>query len=353
MGDLRETLLFIEWIATFSYLELGLLNELKFITKKGKKKNPQERAYGVLYLSYFSMWVWKLFADYYAPNFEIRALFLFLGLICQLSLAISFVFLISTVKKNIRKVFPILILFLIFDILIFLNQLPLRVIQLFSISISFMFLLIFLYYLWNIFTNNELRKAFPFYFFIFFFSFGFLITGQFLVNDRAIELFGIEVRFLGDIFQIIGVFFLYSFLTFLPPFTEFDWTEKIHQITIMNKGGLHIYSKKFKMAEGRIDENILSGFMTTIQMMLEKMTMIKDVTVINREGVSVIMYPGNTITGIIFSSEELNSLKTLLKILVNKLETIYSIILKKWDGDLLVFKPIDKICNSIFNFKEN
>jgi len=98
---------------------------------------------------------------------------------------------------------------------------------------------------------------------------------------------------------------------------------------IMNKGGLHIYSKKFETAEGRIDENVLSGFMDTIQMMLEKITNIMDITVFNREGVSVIISPRNIITGLIFSIEELNSLKILLKIFMDKLEKIYNNILRE------------------------
>ena len=185
--------------------------------------------------------------------------------------------------------------------------------------------------------------------FIKFFS-GFLLLGFgfLLTTDVMANILGLTARFYGDVFQIIGVIILYFFFTTLPPLSEFNWHDKIESIYLMGKSGIPIFARSFKEEDKEAFEMVVPGALTTIQMMLNEITRMDEISVIKKANNITIILPSKSLTGVIITKLELNSLKVLLEKFVNKVENIYSHVLSNWNNKMEVFKPIEAIYESIF-----
>jgi len=116
----------------------------------------------------------------------------------------------------------------------------------------------------------------------------------------------------------------------------------------MHKSGLFIYKKSFREKTSPIDESVITGTLTTIKMMLEKVSDNDTFSIIKKKEKILIFQPGRFIYGVLICEEELESLKILLSKFINKIETIYSNILEDWDRNLNVFTPIEGIAKEIF-----
>ena len=71
--------------------------------------------------------------------------------------------------------------------------------------------------------------------------------------------------------------------------------------------------------------------------------------VIEKEGKVLITSQGKYITGVIIADQNLNSLHFLLKRLIEKVEFLYSNIVRDWDGTMEIFLPIENITQEIFS----
>ena len=75
----------------------------------------------------------------------------------------------------------------------------------------------------------------------------------------------------------------------------------------------------------------------------------KGISVIKKEGENILISHGNFVKGVLYTSEELNFPKIVLKNFVEKFETLYHNILKEdWKGDVNIFKPIETVANDLF-----
>ena len=101
-----------------------------------------------------------------------------------------------------------------------------------------------------------------------------------------------------------------------------------------------------------LSASVISGHIYAVQAILQKITEKKEITVINRENNTVIIYPGLYLNGIIISKENLISLRTLIERFVYRIEEVYSNVLKDWKGDLEIFKPIEQLYNEVFLFNK-
>ena len=116
----------------------------------------------------------------------------------------------------------------------------------------------------------------------------------------------------------------------------------------MKKTGPCIFSKIFYEQNKDLDRNIITGLITSINIMLEKVTRTKGISVIKKGKEIAIIYPGNYIIGVSFCKEDLMSLRRLLQRFVIKIEKIYGKILSESQGTESFFTPIEKICNEFF-----
>ncbi len=141
----------------------------------------------------------------------------------------------------------------------------------------------------------------------------FVILGYGLATDFAASIFGLEIRALGDLFEISGFFLLFLFFISIPSFSEYDWQDKINSIYITQKDGLFLFKRNFISAELSVDQNIVAGLLTSVKVMLQALTDKKGVSIIERENKIMIIYPSEFVNGIIICDEKLASLQILLK----------------------------------------
>ena len=351
-GPLKEPLLIIEWIIVFSFFELALIFLLRTRYKLKELKNLQEKAYIFIYFGYSFMWVFIIIADFYiSNNIYLRNLILNIGFLIQVLGALIFVYMIEKYKIFIRKfIFTkiYLCLAIIYGVIIFFFlDYAGRFSTIFWIIFSVCVILYFRALYKDFYIKRELGNIkFDFIKIII----GILITviGYQMSTRLISETFGLEYRLIGDIFQLIGLFFISWFLLSIPSFSEYDWQEKIDSVIIMHKSGLYIYKRSFRSDPNSIDESIITGTLTTLKLMLEKVTDQEDILTIEKKGKIIIIQPGKFIYGVIICDEKLNSLQILLRRFIERIETIYYNVLKHWNGNLNVFKPLDDISKEIF-----
>lgn len=341
----------MEIIFILTSMEIGFIFLIRYLKQDKELRNIQELGYSSLFLGFSIMWIFYIFSDYYSPNEiltpfliwnhgNVRALFLNFGYFSMLTGGLIFFFCIEKYQILLFKRFIItiilagialiFIIFFIFDI---------QLTQTLATIVMPSFLVFFLKYMIEFIRKVNVKEKI-----LIFSGFMFLIFGFFCTTDIVVSLFGFEIRIIGSLFQLISIIFLSRFFITLPPFSEFDWQEKIEELFIIDRGGICLYSRDF-VKKTVYDENLTSAAISGIDTMLQELMDAKGISVIKKKGQIVIIYPSNLVSGVLFSSEDLNMAKFFLKELVEKFETIYSNILKDWAGDISIFKPVDKIVN--------
>lgn len=350
-GPLKEPFLIMECILFFLFLELALIFWIRVISKKNKLKNLQEKAYIFLFLGYSLMLLFFIIADFYIEIPELRLLFLNFGYIIQMIGAILFIYIIENYKIFIKrylftKIFTIDII-IYFFVLFFATDYT-HIMSFTFWPIFIVFLTLFLKELYSIFNLSIIQGSFKIKYLNFLSGMIFLITGFGLTTDFSINTLGLGIRLLGDILQLLASVLLFSFFISIPSFSEYDWQDKIDSLLIMHKSGLFIYKKSFQEKNEKINESIMSGVITILKMMLEKVTDTDDISIIEKKGKTVIIQPGKYIFGVLICQEKLNSLQVLLSTFIERIEKIYSNVLESWNGDLKVFRFVDDITKEVF-----
>ena len=349
LDPLRKYLLMMEWVVVFFCLELGLIFLFKYKrTIKKSIRNNQELSYAVLFFAYGIQWFWFIISDYYAPNTEVRTIFLTMGYFTVLIGALIFVFMIEIQKKYVFKYFftiLFLIVIIIFAGLTFVDSSYSQPVSYFT---SPVFITFFFFYVVDLSRKSTMKGTFLRHFLRFSLGFITLAVGFLLTTDFMTSMLGIFSKLLGDLIQIISVGFIYLFFTTLPPLSEFDWYNKIDSLYILNRAGISIFSKNFRGNKKSLNEQLIASGLASINIIIENITKSKGISIIKKQNFTVIIYPGKQIAGILFCTEELNSLKELLQRFVEKTDSVYRSVLKHWDGELNIFKPIEEICNTTF-----
>jgi len=350
-GAIREPLLFLECILFFSLLEISIIFLQKYFAKTKEVRNSTEVAYGLFFFLYSINWFWRIVSDFFLVDLSFRMSFLQLSYLLQVFGILCFIFSIESQKKFIKPYFftASISVLLVFSILIFLiTSLSIIIFNIIAWSIFSYFLLIYLHYFNSKIKFRKYHKHKIIYFYIEFILF---LFGFFLSTYYVTESFGLGIRFVGALIQLCSIIFIFLYISTLPPFTEFDWFDKIESLYLVERSGLPIFTKHFKEDLKKVNPTILGGTIISAQLMLETIINEKGFSVIKRPDHTVIVYSGNHLTGIIFSKGDLNSLKYLLKCFISRIEEIYNNLLNDWNGDLTVFKPVEAICNEIFNIQ--
>ena len=107
----------------------------------------------------------------------------------------------------------------------------------------------------------------------------FLILGFFGTTDIIVSLVGFQIRIIGSVFQLISIILLSLFFITLPPFSEFDWQEKVQELFIIDRGGICLYNNDF-VKKTVYDENLTSAAISGINTMLQELMDAKGISVI-------------------------------------------------------------------------
>lgn len=350
-GSVADILLVIEWIIVFLYFEFALIFLNRTLKFKKELKSLQERGYVFLFLGFSLMWMFFILGDHYAVSSDLRSIYLNIGYVSLMFGALLFIFIIEHYKVFFKR-FLFTLIFLL-DIILFIIILTTNVHNAQFMSFTFwpIFVLFFIFYsieLGSIFKSNPILGKYKFKYLKLVLGVIFLIFGFSLTIDTIIELFGLIPRIIGDFMQLIALIVLFLFFESIPSFLEYDWQKKVENLFIIHKSGLLIYEKSFIREDEELYNSSISGIITSLKMMLEHISKKEDISVIEQKGKTIIIQPGHYIYGVLICKLKLNSLQILLSNFIEKIEVIYLNILKKWDGDLKVLRPIDKIVKEYF-----
>lgn len=346
-----EVFLVLDWMVAFLYLELGLIFLLRVLKNRYKIEIIEERGYFWVFFGYSFMWIGFIAGQYYITDPQLVSLAYNISYFSLFLSGLLFIHYVEREKVIIRKnLFTyIFIGFLILFLLFFLFAFD------YIIYLTFLiwpfFLVFYLLYLRKLGLSLFKLRGERMYFLNylkFFFSSCLLLIGYLLTLNFIQDLFGPITKLIGDIFQIIAAFIFYSFVISIPSFSEYNWKQHLKSIVIMHNSGLFIYKKNFSSEDQRIDDSIMSGVITMLKMMLEKVSENESLSVIEEEDNVIIIQPGKYLFAVLISDVNLELLQIVLRTFLDRIETIFSGILESWRGDLKALKPIDIIANEIF-----
>jgi hypothetical protein len=342
-------------------MEIGLIFLSRFLKQEKGLRNLQELGYFFLIFGFGTTWFFYLFSDFYSPNElsspffiwnvgNFRYLFLNMGYISIMMFSLGFLFCVEKYKIFLLKRYLFTVLFLLYSIgFIILFIIDIRITQNFTYFFWSIFIFFLAVYLIN-FTKKVQNKQNLYIGLLKYLSgIGLTLIGFLLSTDLLVEIFGLGGRFIGDIFQLSGLVILSIFFLTLPPFSEFDWQEKLEALFLMNSSGICLYYKIFQEKKKLFeDENLISAAFSSINSMIKKMTQTDaKISVVKKKNENIVMYSGDFVTGVLYTSEELNYTKVVLKEFINKFETIYKSLLRDFSGDITAFQSAEVLVNDI------
>lgn len=351
-GTLREPLLIIEWVMIFLFSELAFLLYMRVKNRERKLSNFIEKASILFLLAYSSMGVFYIFGDYYMETQHSRLVVFNIGYLLRMILGLVFIYKIEKYQIIIGKYLfsKIFLIFTLISVVLFFTAIEFTQnasLVLFWIPLILIFLIYMKKLLKKTSENQEIHNyKVKIYFSIIgviFLGFGFGAT-----SDPFVSLFGLIIRLFGDIIQIIGIFVLSIYFINLPSLSEQNWKDKIDKLFLMRASGICVYYKFFKDPTNTRQDQIMSGAINTIRMMLKEISQDDGEMVIEKEGKVLITHQGKYITGVIVADQNLRSLNFLLERFIEKVEFLYSNIIRDWDGAMEIFLPIENITKEIF-----
>lgn len=331
-------------------LEFGLIFLMRYLRQDKELRNLQDLGYGLLMLGFSAMVLSFIIGDYYSLDYSGRLLFLNIGYYSTMISAFLFILCMEKYKKYLffRYFFSICFMGVAFTftIALLIDVESSRTLSVLPWPFFLIFLLIYLVDFSKRVQNKEkvmigLFKFIP--------GFMLLVIGFILTTDAFERISGINLRLFGVSFELVAIILLFAFFITLPPFSEFEWEEKIEHVFIMDKGGICLYNESFEVNTELMDDTLVAGAITSVEILLKELTSDEGIVVINKKGTSIVIYPGKRTYGVIFCSEELNYVKVLLKRFVEKFETLYSNFLINWDGNVDIFQPTKTIVAEIFH----
>ena len=350
-GNLREPLLILEWLIVFLFLQLALIFYLRIINTKGKSlSKSQNKAYISFFIGFSISKLFYMIGDYYV-YISARMIFYNIAYLVQTGGIFYMVIIFEKYKifiiKRLFTVIYTIMMGIFFYFFIFDINFTQTVSFMFYPSFIFFFLVYIKVGIVDFYKKKELRgysKDLLKFLSGFFAS----VIGFAFASDLAASFYGREIRVLGDILEIIGFILVFSFFISVPSFSEYDWQEKIELIYVLHKSGQLLFSKEFRHVSKTYLKQIIAGTMTSVKLMLEKLTESQGVSIIEQEEKIIIIQPGINFFAVLICDEELVSLKILLSSFIAKIETLYRDIIENWNGNIDVFDPIGSIIKEHF-----
>ena len=350
---LREPLLILEWIMIFLISEVAFLLYMRVKNKEMKLSNMIEKAYIIFLLSYSLMSVFYIIGDYYMETPLSRLIIFNIGYFFRMLMGLAFIYQIEKYQTILRKYIfsKIFLILTIVTVILFFTAIDIT--QYASVALYWIPIFsIFLIYTIKILKKpRETQEIHNIRIKIYFSILGgiFIGLGFGATSDLFLIMFGLNFRIVGQIFQMIGIVILALFFTSLPSLAEQDWKNKIDKIFLMRASGICVYYKFFRDQSSKRDEQNISSAINTIKMILKEISHDEGEMVIEKEGKVLITSQGKYITGVIIADQNLNSLNFLLKRLIEKVEFLYSNIIRDWDGAMEIFLPIENITQELFS----
>ncbi len=347
-GFAREPAIIMEWILAFIFLETGLMSVFKYINAGKDKKSRYDIAFAVLFASLSGKGILALLGDFYADSIAMGKLSLAIGDIIQAAGVIAFVAIIEQKER-----FFIKWLFTVCGITFIAAMVSTAFVDpalssLLVIVGSLLFSIFFVLFYVGMARKSTLEsvsRGANARSFVWFFGVG---LGHVLSTSIIFQLLDPVYRLVGDAIMLIFIPGIYMFIVRMPPLIEIDWYSKLDSVFIMHASGVCIYNYYFNKPAVELHQNLITGAITSIRVLLEQITKQSGISVIKKEENTTIIYPGQKIFGVLICKEDLEAGQYLVKKIVDRVESIFLPILDGWEGDLAVFEPVDLMRAEIF-----
>ncbi|MBY8988979.1 MAG: hypothetical protein KGD61_11040 [Candidatus Lokiarchaeota archaeon] len=362
-GQIRLPLLIIEWIVFLFSLELGIIFFIRYRRQTTKIRSKEELGYVSLFLGFSLMILFFIKSDYFSSDITIspyliwdygseRQLYLNFGYLFLLFGAFLFIYIVEINKSLVKiKKFFTTIFFLLLIMFLILFFIDFNVTGILSLVFWAIFLLFFIIYILDFIKKAEKKTKLWKSVLKYLISFFIIPIGFFLTTDALVNIFGIFIRLIGSLLQIISFSAIFYIFVRLPSLSEINWLEKVGEVFIINKEGACLFYKSYIDTGTKFNKYLISNAITSVKIILNELTSSKDTgtSIIRKENKVVSIYSGSLLTGVIISEEKLENFESYLRKLIQHLERLYYNVLKKWDGDLEIFNPIEDIINEIFS----
>ncbi|NVM30751.1 MAG: tetratricopeptide repeat protein [Candidatus Helarchaeota archaeon] len=134
--------------------------------------------------------------------------------------------------------------------------------------------------------------------------------------------------------------------------SEQNWFKRIHHLYLFVPGGVCIYDHPFEseaMDDESVSASLVSAGLEGISMMIQEVTKKETkVKIVEQEDMTILLEHGKEVTAALITEENLETLKTKMKQLINELEEAFQTELETFDGDITVFSKAEKFVQKIF-----
>ncbi len=347
-GFTREPAIIMEWILVFVFLETGLMSFFKYVNAGKDKKSRYDVGFAVLFTIFSGKGILALLGDFYAESTSISKNLLFIGEIIQAAGYLAFVVVIEQKERFFAKRLFTVCTVVVTAAMISVVFADPVLSSILSLACSMIFSIFFvLFYarmtrkstLENISRRAEARS------FVWFIGIG---IGHILSTSIVSQLLDPAYRLVGDAIMLVSIPGIYIFIARMPPLIEIDWYSKLESVFIMHSSGVCIYNYYFNKPSVEMHQNLITGAITSIRVLLEQITKQSGISVIKKDQNTTIIYPGKQVFGVLICKEDIEAGRFLAKKIVDRVESIFSPLFDKWEGDLAVFEPVDQMRAEIF-----
>ncbi|MHA1821949.1 MAG: hypothetical protein ACTSVC_15860 [Promethearchaeota archaeon] len=179
-----------------------------------------------------------------------------------------------------------------------------------------------------------------------------------LISDYFVELFGLKIRIIADIINVLSLNIMRFVLLRMPDYREFLWNKKVEFIIVFTEGGIPVYSKSFK-EQSLKDDNItfLGGTLSVIQTFINNLTKGDFTKLIKFQDYYLMFYieERSSLIGCLIVDEHSRTLELRLKKFMESFSDIFVPVEEYWrrSQDPKIFLPIETLSNEIFRININ
>jgi len=350
-GFTRELLLMLDGIQFFITLELGVL----FLVRGRKKKKGGQVNYGwgVVFLCFGCIALANIYLYFYMPEELWYANLKFNSLIGSIPGLIIIVIMEKLYQKYYKTRFFFTIFAVSMSIITFFTDEALTsFLGNLSLIVLGIFVVLFYTKLIRLSEGSMRRNVLLFTISFFLFMFGTLAINPTIIETQLEVGINVEISgFIGRVSQIVALFIMAEVLLEEPVFYELEWPDKLIQLIIIHKQiGVHLFHIKFQDIKFReepkreIQESLFAGGMMGISAMLKEISQSsKELQVIDHGDQKILLEHGEFVTIALNVLEELKIFWDKLRKIRETIDYYFGGLLKNFDGNLEIFKPLKSI----------
>ncbi len=321
-------------------------------TSRGSKMHA---AWGWLSTGYAATIIINIVSDFYATDTQTRYDWLEFGYVAMSTGALIYIYNIESIgiiKTKYMFTISYCILYFILLVLlvlsVFARVVSGYIVQLFMSGYLIPMILLFIY---TAKINQQIQGKLKVYSAAMIIGLFVFILGFLGATDVAVKSFeiGSWLRFIADIFQIVGLGMIGFFFSLLPSWREIEWRTTLKSLFIIYQGGTCIYQHDFTGCKESDDvELIIGNAVEMVKSVLDQVLLPGSLKVFDFKDKKMVLEQGKHVSVAIIADSVSDSLDYVLHEFTRRFEAFFEKILQDWNGDSSVFEPTKVFIKSLF-----